>query len=69
MASQQALATVWQPIAQHESICQPIAEHEPIQIVADGDPVRGVLIGLGISAALWAALGAGIWFALRLRFS
>jgi hypothetical protein len=68
MASQQALATVWQPIAQHESICQPIAEYEPIQIVADGDPVRGVLIGFGISAVLWAALGAGIWFALRLGF-
>jgi hypothetical protein len=67
MARHQALATVWQPIAQHEPICQPIAEHEPIQIVADdGDPVRGILIGLGISTVLWAALGAGIWFALRL---
>ena len=67
MAGQQAVATVWQPIAEREPICQSIAEHEPIQIVGDdGDPLRGVLIGLAISAVLWATLGAGIWFVLRL---
>ena len=57
MARQQALATVWQPIQ----------EHEPIEIVADdGNPMRGFLIGLGISAVVWAGLAVGIWFVLRL---
>lgn len=66
MAGQHALATVWQPIADHEPVWQPIAEHDCIQVVTDGDPVRGLLIGLAISTVLWTALGAGIWLVLRL---
>jgi hypothetical protein len=47
---------------------QPMVDHEPIQIVPDHDPdpLRGILFAIPISAALWAALGGGIWFVLRL---
>ena len=45
-----------------------MVDHEPIRIVPDHDPdpFRGLLIAIPISAALWVALGGGIWFVLRL---
>jgi uncharacterized protein (DUF2249 family) len=45
-----------------------MVDHKPIRIVADHDPdpLRGILIAIPISAALWVALGCGIWFVLRL---
>ena len=47
---------------------QPMVDPEPIRIVPDHDPdpLRGILIAIPISAALWVALGGGIWFVLRL---
>jgi hypothetical protein len=58
MDRQQTYATTWRPMV----------DHEPIRIVPDhdGNPLRGLLIGLAISAALWATLGGGIWFVLPL---
>ena len=58
MLRQQTYATTWH-------------DHEPIRIVPDhgGDPLRGILIAIPIAAALWAALGGGIWFVLRLPVS
>ena len=57
MARQLTYPTAWQPMV----------DHEPIRILDDGDnPMRGFLIGLAIAAALWAALGGGVWFVLRL---
>ncbi len=45
-----------------------MVDPEPIRIVPDHDPdpLRGILIAIPISAALWVALGGGIWFVLRL---
>ncbi len=58
MGRQQTYATTWQPMV----------DHEPIPIVPDHGPdlLRGILIAIPISAALWVALGGGIWFVLRL---
>ena len=56
MASQHTHAFAWPPRA----------EHEPIQIIPHDrrNPMRGLLIGLAISAVLWAALASGIWTGL-----
>jgi len=45
---------------------QPNVERERLHIVPDDDfnPMRGFLIGLAISAVLWAAVSSGIGFAL-----
>ena len=58
MSRQQTYATTWQPMV----------DHEPFRIVPDygRNPVRGILIAIPISAALWTALGGGIFFVLRL---
>ena len=52
MASEHAHAFAWQPRA----------EHEPIQIIPHDrfNPMRGLLIGIAISAVLWGALASGI---------
>ena len=48
-------------IAWHSNV-----EHERIQYVPDdgGNVKRGILIGLAISAVVWAEFGSGTWFAL-----
>jgi hypothetical protein len=59
MAPQKAHAPAWPSMA----------EHEPIEIVPRLDPVHGMLIGLAVAAALWAAFGGGFWFVVRLPIS
>ena len=70
MARQQTYATTWQPMLDHTAIkCERrFVLDEPIRIVPDdgGNPMRGLVIGLALSAALWAALGGGICFVLPL---
>ena len=70
MARQLTSPTAWQPMVDHTAIkCETrFVFDEPNRIVPDdgGNPMRGFLIGLAISAALWAALGCGIWFVLPL---
>ena len=70
MARQLTYPTAWQPMVDHTAIkCETrFVFDEPNRIVPDdgGNPMRGLLIGLAMSAALWAALGGGIWFVLPL---
>jgi hypothetical protein len=54
LASQHTQAFVWQ---------QARSEQESLEF-ADGNPMRGFLIGLAISAVLWATVGGGIWLVL-----
>ena len=70
MSRQLTYPTAWKPMVDQTAIkCETgFVFDEPNRIAADGggNPLRGLLIGLAISAALWAALGGGIWFVLPL---
>jgi hypothetical protein len=70
MSRQLTYPTAWKPMVDQTAIkCETGFEFdEPSRIAPDGggNPLRGLLIGLAISAAFWAALGGGIWFVLPL---
>ena len=70
MSRQLTHPTAWKPMVDQTAIKSDtgFVFDEPNRIVPDdgGNPLRGLLIGLAMSAALWATVGGGIWFVLPL---